>query len=263
MGTINIKCERKEVEEKGEASVYPKWYSGAELKKFKPEILGLGNIGERARRIDVIAGVFDLSGFTDFCCQVDPHLSMPLFLKEFLDWLFEVIKTEFEEKRVDKGSVFYSELPFFAKFTGDGVLFLWDTKDMDMNLICNIIVMLRNITAAYSTDFVLKMKKRLSHIPRSLRCGMACGTVCSVGNGEDYVGPCINIATRLQKLSSLEFCISKRGVDFEAGMLKEVAERYIVKSVTLRGIGEDELVIVRKSEFEELSAEEKKLFEDV
>ena len=87
--------------------------------------------------------------------------------------------------------------------------------------------------------------------------------VISIGNGEDYVGPCINIASRLQKLSSLTFCVSRRGFDLEKYMPEETAVKYALKSVALRGIGEDELVWVRKEEFEELSAEEKKLFKSL
>jgi hypothetical protein len=84
--------------------------------------------------------------------------------------------------------------------------------------------------------------------------------VVSVGNGEDYVGPCINIATRLQKLSSLTFSISRRGFDIEKYMPAETAVNYILKSVSLRGIGDDELVWVRKTEFDTLGDEEKTLF---
>lgn len=262
MGSTNIKYKRKRVNVKGKTRIY-ELYEEDELRKFGPAVLGLGDIGQKAKRIDVIAAVFDLSGFTDFCCQVDPHLSMPIFLKEFLSWLFEDIKSKFEQERFEEGILLYTNLPFFTKFTGDGVLFLWSTEDMDVKLICNVVVLLRNICRRYDSVFVPKMSKRLSHIPKSLRCGIACGTVCSVGNGEDFVGPCINIATRLQKISNLGICISNRGIDFEEGMLKKTAEQYMVKSVSIRGIGEDELVIVEKGEFEMLPEEEKALFSGV
>ena len=143
------------------------------------------------------------------------------------------------------------------------MLFLWNTENMEMYMICNIVIELRNICNKYSIDFTPKMKRHLSYIPKSLRCGIACGTVCSVGNGEDYVGPCINIAARLQKLSNLGLCISKRGIDFEKGMIKETAKQYIVKSVSIRGIGEEELVIVQKVDFERLPKNEQALFGDV
>jgi hypothetical protein len=83
--------------------------------------------------------------------------------------------------------------------------------------------------------------------------------VFSVGNGEDFVGPCINIASRLQKMSSLTFCLSRRGFDIEKHMPAETSAKYLLKSVALRGIGEDELVWVRKEEFIELTDEDKAL----
>jgi class 3 adenylate cyclase len=262
MGKINIKSESKKVKRKGRTLVAD-LYRRAELKKFNPVVLKLGDIGARSKQVDVIAAAFDLSGFTKFCSQVDPHLSMPRFFKEFLSWLFESIKSEFEQERFREGVLLYSELPIFAKFTGDGVLFLWDVENMDMVEICNIVAILRVICYQYGSVFVPKIKKHLSQVPRSLRCGMARGLVCSVGNGEDYVGPCINVASRLQKLSNLGFCCSKRGLDLDEGMNKVTAEKYMVKSVSIRGLGEDELVIVRKAEFERLSKRDKAVFKDV
>ena len=77
------------------------------------------------------------------------------------------------------------------------------------------------------------------------------------------MGPCINIASRLQKLSNLGICVSIRGIDFEEGMRKETAEKYMVKSVPIRGIGKGELVIVQKWEFEKLPKRDKVIFKDV
>jgi len=81
-----------------------------------------------------------------------------------------------------------------------------------------------------------------------------------VGNGEDYVGPCINIAARLQKLSALTFCFSRRGFDIEQHMPEETAAKYVLKYVPLRGIGDNELVWVRAEELNGLQDEEKALF---
>jgi class 3 adenylate cyclase len=262
MGTINIKSEKKEIKIKGKAEVHD-LYRRSKLKKFNPVALKLGDISARSKQIDVIAAVFDLSGFTNFCSQVDPHLSMPRFLDEFLNWIFTEIKSQLEVKRFRQGIRLYSELPFFAKFMGDGVLFLWNTENMTMPMICNIVVMLRNISNRYNRIFAPVIKRHLSHVPSSLKCGVARGIVCSVGNGEDYVGPCINIASRLQKLSNIGFCFSKRGIDFEEGMAEETAKNYMVKIVSIRGIGKGELVVVRKPDFEKLSKRDKSIFKDL
>lgn len=263
MGTISIKAEERIVTEKGKRVRYDCVYDKAELKKFSPAVLGLGDVGQKSRRTDVIAGVFDLSGFTDFCSQADAHLTMPRFLREFLGWLFKNIEGAFIEKTFGEGVVLYSDLPFFAKFTGDGVLFLWNTGNMDMRKICNVLIIAGNICLRYRRDFVPIANKYASGAPGALRCGLACGLVSSVGNGEDYVGSCINTASRLQKLSNLELSCSQKGISIEEGMPGSTAKDYMTKRVRLRGIGKGELVIVRKWDFERLSTAEQRIFKDV
>jgi hypothetical protein len=229
---------------------------------FNPFLLGLGDIASPSIQIESLAAIFDLSGFTNFCSQVDPHLAVPEYLSRFLNWLFNKIKTEFVEATYSEGKTLWANLPFLAKFSGDGVLFLWDTLGMSGEEICNVVVTLSIICDDYVKEFLPQVKKAVVNPPNTLRCGIARGRVFSVGNGEDYVGPSINIASRLQKLSLLSFCVSRRGFDFEKYMDKDVASDYILKSTVLRGIGEKELVWVFKEEFKALPEEEKTLFQN-
>src|SRR5689334_10170187 len=60
--------------------------------RFNTSLLGVGDLTEEAKSTDAIAAVFDLEGFTNFCKQIEPHLSVPSFLNEFLSWLFDEIK---------------------------------------------------------------------------------------------------------------------------------------------------------------------------
>jgi len=226
---------------------------------FNPKVLGLGNIRLPSTRTEALAAVFDLSKFTHFCSLVDPHLSVPEYLSRFLNWLFNDIKKQFVEKSYKEGKRLWAELPFLAKFLGDGVLFLWGSKKMDGVEICNVVGGLHDICLNYAQNFYPRIKKVVAEPPNILRCGIARGSVFSVGNGEDYVGPCINIASRLQKLSLLTFCVSRRGFDFKKHN-KSLAQQYVVKAVSLRGIGEDELVWVRKREFDDLPEKERELF---
>lgn len=262
MGTIRIERELKTVNMEGREREVA-LYTRGKLKKFNPRVLGLGEIDASSSQREAIAAVFDLEGFTNFCKQVDPHLSLPNYLNNFLSWLFEAIKVQLIERRFRKGYLPYTDLPFFAKFLGDGVLFLWDVRDLNTKQMCNVVVMLENICNKYKNTFVPKNRKEFSEIPPKLRCGVARGIVCSVGNGEDYVGPCINIASRLQKISSLPFCFSKRGFDYEKGMIKKTADTYAVKRVAIRGIGDDERVCVAKVDFERLKKKEKDIFKEV
>ncbi len=230
--------------------------------EFNAGLLGLGDISSRSTQVEAIASIFDLSGFTNFCSNVDPHLSVPEYLSRFLEWLFEEIKKEFVEESYEEGKKLWADLPFLAKFLGDGVLFLWDTEDMSEVAIRNVVISLDNICDHYVEIFHPRIKKEVVEPPNMLRCGIARGRVFSVGNGEDYVGPCINIASRLHKLSDLRICCSRRGFDFDRSPLESVRELFVEKRVTIRGIGENELLWVLKEEFDKLPQEEKKIFRE-
>ena len=228
--------------------------------RFNPAALDLGDISQPSTQVEALAAMFDLSGFTTFCSQVDPHLAVPEYLSRFLNWLFDEIRKGLLRESKEDEKVLWASLPFLAKFTGDGVLFLWDTKNMGGAEICNVVTSLWEICANYVATFHPIIKRLVVHPPSVLRCGMSRGMVFSVGNGEDYVGPCINIAARLQKLSLLTFCLSRRGFDVEKHMPEETAAKYVLRAAPLRGIGEDELVWVRKEEFDNLQEEERALF---
>ncbi len=179
---------------------------------FDSEILGLGDIGTSSKSVRSLAVIFDLEGFTNFCKQIDPNLVVPEFLNLFLDWIFDSIKKLTIEEKVDGGYAIYSNLPFFSKFMGDGILFIWETEEMDEVSICNVIVMLNSICNKYKSAFLPSISDKITSPPSKLRCGIARGTVYSVGNGQDFVGPCINVAARLQKLSNLSFALREKAL---------------------------------------------------
>lgn len=261
MGKITLEAQYKEVPMAGsDRRLRLLMLTGEQFDKFNPDVLGLGDISARSTQLEAMAAIFDLSGFTSFCSQVDPHLAVPEYLSRFLDWLFAEIKTGFVKESDAEEKLLWAGLPFLAKFLGDGVLFLWDTRNMSGAETCNIVTSLWEICGNYVHEFYPTIKKVAAQPPRLLRCGIARGTVFSVGNGEDYVGPCINIASRLQKLSSLTFCFSRRGFDIEKHMPEETAAKYALKYAPLRGIGDDKLVWVRKEEFDALMDEEKACF---
>ena len=261
MGRVDLEEQQSTVTlEGGQKYIKLVTMNNEQFDRFNPNVLGLGDISLPSAQVEALAAMFDLSGFTTFCSQVDPHLAVPEYLSRFLDWLFGEIKKGLLRESNTEEKVLWASLPFLAKFTGDGILFLWDTKNMGGSEICNVVTSLWEICANYVREFYPIIKRLVAHPPKLLRCGISRGMVVSVGNGEDYVGPCINVAARLQKLSSLSFCFSRRGFDIEKHMPEETAARYVLKSVALRGIGEDELIWVRKEEFDNLTDEEKALF---
>jgi hypothetical protein len=226
---------------------------------FSENILGLGQISSKSNQVDALSVMFDLEGFTKFCKQIDPQLAVPEFLSNFLKWIFQQVKAELTDQVFEEGYDTYASLPFMSKFMGDGLLFLWDTSELNDEEIANIVISMREICKKYSSEFIKEINQNIVDAPQKLRCGIARGLIYSVGNGNDFVGPCINVSARLQKYNSLSFCFSRRGID-PKNMDESLKDTFLVKKVDIRGIGETELICVLKTEFDILSDEEKKKF---
>jgi hypothetical protein len=77
---------------------------------FNPTILGLGDVKKEATAVPAISAIFDLQGFTNFCKQIEPELSVPLFLSSFLDWIFDSVKQETKSKAHEAGVELWHEL---------------------------------------------------------------------------------------------------------------------------------------------------------
>src|SRR5438132_5894467 len=112
--------------------------------KFNASILDLGDLTKDGEYFEALAAIFDLEDFTSFSSQVDPHLVIPEYLREFFDWLFGQISVEFKQSENAGQTVLSCPLPFYAKFMGDGVMFLWDTRTLDHAGLGNIVVSLLN-----------------------------------------------------------------------------------------------------------------------
>lgn len=228
------------------------------LNLFNPHVLGLGDINSKSVPIEVLAAVFDLQGFTEFCSQNEPQLVIPEFLNIFLNWLFVKIRyiAVDNNKNYAEKKAIYFQPPFLSKFLGDGILFLWNTENKTQLEINNVVTSCHRIWMHYKNQLLPTINMKFSNLPQLLRCGIARGTVYSVGNKKDYVGPCINLASRLQKLNSLTFAFSKKGIEFQTYMPSNRSRIYCVKEVEIRGIGSEKVCIL-KDEFKNLPAKEK------
>jgi class 3 adenylate cyclase len=227
------------------------------LDRFDPSVLGLGDISLKSTPVDAVAAIFDLQGFTRFCSQSDPQLIVPKFLDFFLKWLFDKLRETEIEKELAEGYKIYSRPPFFSKFLGDGILFLWNTEsELEIN---NIVSGCQRVSMHYPGQFLFSVKGKFRYQPTALRCGIARGTIYSIGNGKDYIGPCINLASRLQKLSSLTFAFSRDGFEYETQMPTTRSERYCIKKIEVKGVGEKNVCIL-KDEYDKLPKNEKKKF---
>jgi len=237
--------------------------SKEEFNSFNPLSLGIGDVAHQGEHVQALAVFYDLEGFTSFCDQRDSQLIIPNFLSQFVNWLFSSLADEFSETHTDEHVTLSAPLPFFSKFLGDGVLLLWDTEELgtDDVALLNIVQSLHNIVLNYSDAFLPDIQKHMANLPDILRCGIARGQIISVGDGQDYVGSCINVAARLQKLGGLRFAVSRRGIKLSPSN-DSMINPLVIKQVKIRGIKSDELVYVFPEELEHLSAEDKELFKD-
>ena len=230
--------------------------------KFNSNVLGIGDLSNESVSKSVICAFFDLEGFTKFCTQIDPDLVIPVFLKKYLDWFFSHIQKTSVKSENPEGVLLWYELPFFIKFMGDGILLLWDISNMNIQAQGNIVISSLYITQNYVNDFFVKIKEIVTEPPKILRCGITKGKVYSVGNGEDFVGPCMNFASRLQKLPGITFAFSNRGLNLDK-FKEQWKEFFIIKCVEARGIGENELIYIIKEEYDKLSPEYKKFYKEI
>jgi hypothetical protein len=235
-----------------------------DFRKFNLDILDLGDLTRDGEYINALAAIFDLEGFSSFCYQPDSHLVLPEFMHDFLEWLFSQIANHFKEKEEENLVRIWGSLPFSAKFTGDGILFLWDTDySGGMPGIGNIAQRLIKISDLYESEFYIKKSMSFTQMPKRLRIGIARGQIISLGDGRDYVGPCINIASRLQKLSQLKCAILRKGFNPGECFAPSYSQEFVTKIVDIPGISKDELVILRRKDFNELPPKEKEQFREL
>jgi hypothetical protein len=236
-------------------------FSNAEVAgKFNPAMLDLGNLNIPCEEKSAIAAVFDISDFTKFCNQVDAYMEIPRFLNYFLKWFFACIVQGLTEEDDGVKSTFWTDLPMLVKFLGDGLLIVWNTHHMNSKQACRLVATLYNICKAYNHDFYPQINTIISKPPSVLRCGVARGKVFNIGGGRDYVGHCINNASRLSHMDGLTFSFPQRGFQVGEDMPAEYSRLFIPRYVSIKGVGDNEMVWVLKEEFNRLPEEKKKLY---
>jgi len=258
---VRVKKPRARITEGNKNGV--KLLSNEIVDSFNPSMLALGDISTPCQEKEAITAVFDLTGFTKFCNQVDSYLAIPRFLNDFLEWFFTSIRKELTEKNYRNHTSFWAELPILVKFLGDGLLLIWNARSMTEAQICRIVTALYNICLGYKDDFYPEISMVVNKPPTVLRCGVARGKVFSVGDSKDYVGHCLNNASRLSQLGPLSFCFPHRGFQVRDHMPDEYNNIFVPKYLSIRGVGDNELVWVVKDEFDRLPEKSKGLFRNI
>ena len=233
------------------------------ITRFNPSMLNLGDISAPCQEKEAIAAVLDLTGFTSFCSQVDSYLAIPRYLNDFMEWFFNSIRDALTEEAFGNISSFWADFPVLVKFLGDGILLVWNTRRMDESQICRIVTALFEICRNYRREFYPRISSAVNKPPAVLRCGIARGRVFTVGEGKDFVGHCINTASRLSHLEPLTFCFPHRGFQVRENMPAEYLQIFVPRSMSIRGVGDNELVWVVKEEYDRWLLSKKETFRNL
>jgi class 3 adenylate cyclase len=204
--------------------------------------------------------MYDLEGFSRFFNQPDVQDYVPVFINHVSMAVGACIYGGDHYWRSDGGAKLpqLPILPVHEKFLGDGAMYVWLHSDVDAlttdftRHLCNRLWTLkRNFKSvvAAASDLLPVLD-----VPARLRFGVAAGTIYELvrrlsGDGE-YIGFCINLASRLQKYCpELGFIASAR-IGLPQAILDE--HNYIkVVAKSLKGFPR-EVVIVDKGEWEAL-----------
>lgn len=216
-----------------------------------------------------IVVVYDLEGFSRFFNQPDVQDYVPVFLNHVSTAISVCLYggEQYWRDDLEKANVL-SITPVHEKFLGDGAMYVWlhseqspITTDFARQL-CNRLWTLKSnfqnvLTAAADILPVLD-------VPSRLRFGVAAGTIYELGRQGtaecEYIGFCINLASRLQKYCpDLGFIASAR-IGLPQAILAE--HKYIkVVAKSLKGFPR-EVVIVDEGEWAALGPTQREaLFE--
>lgn len=173
-----------------------------------------------------IAVIFDLEGFSKFFSQPDVQEYVPKFLNIVLDAI-EICFNGGTEYWKEKASN-YSPLPaaVHSKFLGDGALYIFRYSDFSERQRKTLCYRLWSLGSGFE-----KIVERAADqipvldIPKRIRVGIAAGTVYrltySHSRREEYIGYCINLASRLQSYCREVSLIISGRLNLPAGDLKK------------------------------------------
>jgi len=216
--------------------------------------------------------IFDLEGFSKFFSQPDVHYYVPRFLNHIFRNLDAVIyggKADWEGEPVEP----MDTLPIHKKYLGDGALLVWtfpgEVKDFVND---NGFVGFLNRIWNYKNSFqevirACREEVPLAEVPSKIRFGLAAGSIYELTrddspNEKEYVGYCINLASRLQSYCKELGFIASAKLEVSVNDLSENGYKRVIAK-NLVGFPR-EIVIVDKKEFEALDPKiREELFEEL
>jgi len=211
-----------------------------------------------------LALVFDISGFTSFFNKPDIHYYMTGYINSIIDCVETIIwgGEAFWETPISEFLPLPSK-PLMKKFLGDGMLYVWENDEQRIVSSTEFKVKLLNRLWNLQMAFG-KVNRKLYDIipvgdlPSNIKIGIAQGSIFKLIEKDgsiDFIGPCINLASRLVKycpelnfIASARLDLNKEHLD-KNGYVKTIA-------IELRSF-ENEIVIVDKDDFDSINEVDK------
>jgi len=206
-----------------------------------------------------VALVYDLEGFSRFFNQPDVNNYVPKFLNKVNEALGTVIFGGEAYWTPDKTTLSPLATPVHEKFLGDGALILWTHDSSATSNPEDLAVVLCNRLWNLKTCFSEVLKRCADDVPvvdlpSRIRFGLAAGSIFELhragGEQREYIGFCINLASRLQKYCPHLGFIASARLGLPAAML---AEHGYIKVVAKKIKGfPREIVLMDESEYLDL-----------
>ena len=211
-----------------------------------------------------VAMLFDLEGFSKFFNQPDVQRYVPKYLNHTFGAVAAVLrggsKLYWLPDNVGRDQdALVARKPVYEKFLGDGALYLWvlgdEETDFPLPFRSQLLDRLWQLKAFFG-KVVARCTRDVPvyDLPSRIRFGLAGGTVYELtdtkAGASEYVGVCINLASRLQKYCpDLGFIASAR-MELPLSALERGNWKKVVAK-GLRGFPK-EIVIVDTDEYEGL-----------
>jgi class 3 adenylate cyclase len=160
-----------------------------------------------SRPKSAVALIYDLEGFSAFFNQPDVQEYVPKFLNRVSAALSVIIYGGLDYWTGEPETNAALRPPVHEKFLGDGALYLW-TETREEPFDDGFIIPLANTLWNLKTNFHKIVEKcyddlPVADLPKRIRFGLTRGTVYELrrkGTRQlEYIGFCINLASRLQK----------------------------------------------------------------
>ena len=230
------------------------------IKEFKPT----ASMPEKA-----LIMLFDLQGFSKFFNQPDVNDYVP----KYLNVIFEAINLCIEGgdaywrlKSLRKTPYEPLPKPIHTKYLGDGGMYIWRYDDLTKE---QIIYLINRLWILANNFEKINMKANeivpVFDTPKRIRFGIAAGSVYKLNyvhsNEEEYIGYCLNLASRLQSYCrEIGFIVSAR-LDVSNYLLQEFDYKKVV-AINIKGFPQ-EIVIVDRNDYDNLdSAVQNSLFKE-